>query len=352
MNSRIIMLLVALQSLSLQAFAIDTADILWLSDTGPKRAKRAEAAAPVAGQQPAMKQKDNMDAVVGGNEGDNLHSGTKRVWVRRGSDPLGAAYVSATEMSNDINLVDAKGRHTSVAQTPDNGAAHARCEFEELGFRNAYLTRETLKDGVLRVQLAKAELLKGNCCLKDADVDPDQRTAISDPGQPLEIVREHKADEKLFTRIVSGDVIPFTVLRNGKPLADAKVTIVTQQGWQKSAKTDAGGHVQFTMIRDYFPNWSEFRRLTKETFVVVAEAEATETGSRLGQPYKKVVYQATLSGKYAVSPYDYKSYAWGLGAALFVFFFGGLAVYLYRRRRVKPFREIRFKEEKAAHESA
>ncbi|MCR4298832.1 MAG: hypothetical protein NUV75_08800 [Gallionella sp.] len=57
-----------------------------------------------------------------------------------------------------------------------------------------------------------------------------------------------------------------------------------------------------------------------------------------------MTYQATLSGKYALSPYDYKSYAWGLGVAIFVFAFGGLGIYLYRRRRVKPFQEVRFSE--------
>jgi len=49
----------------------------------------------------------------------------------------------------------------------------------------------------------------------------------------------------------------------------------------------------------------------------------------------------TLPGKYRPSPYDYRSYAWGLGIALFVIVFGGLAVYLYRRRRLKPYQEER-----------
>lgn len=337
-------LLIALLAIPLRSFAFDMADLLWLSDVAPKRAKRAETATPVHEHPAVPKQKENMDAVVGGFEGDSLHGGTKRVWIRRGGDPLAASYVSAAEISADIGLVDAKGQRSTVPLKPDNGLAQAKCEFEELGFRNAYLTRETVQGGVLKVQSAKAELLKGTCCMKDVDLDPAEKTAISDPGQPLEIVREHKADEKLFTRIVSGDAIAFTVLRNGNPLGGAPVTMVTQQGWQKTARTDENGRVQFTMIRDYFPNWSDFRRLTKETFVVVAEAEAAEAGNRQGQKYDKVLYQATLSGKYAVSPYDYKSYAWGLGAASFVVVFGGLAVYLYRRRRVKPFQEIRFKE--------
>lgn len=317
-------------------------DILWLSDVAPKRAK------PMAqsNHDHAGKHQDNMDAVISGDEGDNLHSGTKRLWLRRGSDPGSAGYVSATDLSVEVNLIDAKGNRSKVAQTPVNGLAHAKCEFEEVGFRNAYLARESLQDGVRRVQLAKAEVLKGSCCVKEGDLDPDQKKAISDPTLPLEIVREHEPDEKLYTRIVSGDQVKLTVHRLGQPLAGAKVTMLTQQGWQKVATADDQGRVAFTMIRDYFPSWHEFKRRTKETFIVVAEAEAeaAEPGMLEGQPYARTVYQATLSGRYSPSPYDYKSYAWGLGIAVFVLAFGGLGVYLYRRRRVKPFKEVRFSE--------
>lgn len=193
-------------------------------------------------------------------------------------------------------------------------------------------------------------MLKGSCCVKDVDLDPDQKKAISDPSLPLEIIREHHDKEKLFTRITSGDEVAFAVQRLGKPLAGAKVTMLTQQGWQKTATTDESGRVAFTMIRDYFPSWNDFKRRTKESFVVVAEAETAEAGEYQGQPYSKTSYQATLSGRYSPSPYDYKSYAWGLGIAVFVFAFGGLGVYLYRRRRVKPFKEVRFSE--STHEPA
>lgn len=318
-------------------------DILWLSDVAPKRVKR-----PVqmdhTSHDHAGKHKDNMDAVIGGEEGDSIHSGVKRLWLRHGANPADAGYASAEGMPADIALLDAKGNRSIVTQTPSNGLAHVRCEFEDMGFRNAYLSRESVKDGVLRVQLAKAELLKGTCCGKTADTDPTQEKAISDPSLPLEIIREHHDKERLFTRITSGDKITFTVHQMGKPAPETRITMLTQQGWQKTATTDASGRVEFTMIRDYFPAWSDFKRRTKETFVVVAEAEVVEAGTRHGQPYSKVRYEATLSGRYQPTPYDYKSYAWGLGIAIFVLAFGGLAVYLYRRRRVKPFREVRFSE--------
>jgi hypothetical protein len=343
MNKRSTYLLLALLCLAPVAEAANPSDILWLSDVAPKRAKKAADAGHVSHDK-AGKHKDNMDAVIGGDEGDSLHSGTKRLWLRQGEDPAKAGYVSAAVLSSAFNLIDAKGNRSQVAQTPMGGLAHANFEFEEMGFYNAHVARESVQDGVLRMQLAKAELLKGSCCMKAGDVDPAQRKAISDPTLPLEIVREHKPDEMLFTRIVSGDKISFTVISLGKPLPGAQVTMLTQQGWQRKALSDENGRVEFTMIRDYFPAWNDFKRRTKESFVVVAETEAAVSGKHQGQPYAKVAYQATLSGKYAPTPHDYKSYAWGLGIAVFVLAFGGLGVYLYRRRRVKPFQEVRFDE--------
>jgi cbb3-type cytochrome oxidase subunit 3 len=53
-----------------------------------------------------------------------------------------------------------------------------------------------------------------------------------------------------------------------------------------------------------------------------------------------------LAGSYYPSPDDYRSYAWGLGISLLIVFFCGVAIYLYRRRRVKPFQEVRFDDAK------
>jgi hypothetical protein len=184
----------------------------------------------------------------------------------------------------------------------------------------------------------------GKACCCEHNIPPEQARAIVDPDQPLEIVREHLPKEDMYTRMVSGDTVRFKVYSRGLPLADVPVTMLTQQGWQRRTRTDANGQAEFTLIRDYFPHWSDFRRQKRESFVVVAELAAAETGAWQGRKYDTLKYQATLSGKYQPSPYDYKSYALGLGLAVFVLAFGGLAVYLYRRRRVKPFQEIRFGE--------
>lgn len=325
-------LALALAALLTSGFAWSAApELFWLSDSAPKQARPS-----------AVRAHGGTDAVMGGEEADTIHNASKRLWFRQGDQLADAIYLSEAGFAGRLTMLNALGKRTTVEQTPANGLAHSKMEFKEMGFNNAYARREQVSGQTLWVQLAKAEVLKGSCC--EREVAPEQLKAISDPDQPLELVREHFEKEKLFTRIVSGDTLQFTVFARGMPLAGVPVTMLTQQGWQKKTLSNAQGQVEFTLIRDYFPAWNDFRRRTKESFVLVAEREVIEPGLFQGEAYKSTRYQATLSGKYAPSPHDYKSYAYGLGIAVFVLAFGGLGVYLYRRRRVKPFQEVRFSE--------
>jgi hypothetical protein len=122
------------------------------------------------------------------------------------------------------------------------------------------------------------------------------------------------------------------------------VRFVSHEGWTKEETSDAQGRVSFQVVRDYFPPWQEFKKRFKATYLVIAEAGAAETGRHLDQPYSGIRYQATLAGSYYPSPDDYRSYAWGLGIGLFIVLFCGVAIYLYRQRRVKPFQEVRLDE--------
>jgi hypothetical protein len=319
--------------------AIAESNLFWLSDVAPKKSKAVAQAGAHHGS-------DNMDAAMSGEESDTTHNSVKHVWLRSGDEIGQASYLNIQQYNGNLSILNAYNQRTLAGQAPIGQTAHVKLEFKELGFNNAYAKREQLSGHTLFIQLAKAEILKGSCC--EREVAPEQLKAISDPDQPLEIVREHLEKEKLFTRMVSGDTLNFLVHSRGQPAAGVEVRMITQQGWEKKARTDEHGQVSFTLIRDYFPSWDDFKRRTKETFVVVAEKEESEIGAFQGEKYEKVRYQATLSGKYAPSPYDYKSYAYGLGIAVFVIAFGGLGVYLYRRRRVKPFQEIRYSEGQAS----
>lgn len=269
---------------------------------------------------------------------DNTHSGAKRIWLRRGNDPLTSVYTDSGPET--LVLLGQKGRLPEVTLNTENGISSGKVELAELGFYNVYLTQSMVHGDMLHVQVAKAELLHGTCCAKGVDDEEVSKTIIN-AAAPLELVRVHYPDEKLFTRIVSGDKVDFIVLSYGQPVEGATVSMTTQTGWSKRKVSDAQGRVSFTMIRDYYTDWLAFKKYHKQTFLMTADFDVSDKVTVGGVNYASAHYTGTLAGNYYPSPHDYRSYAWGLGIGLFVIVFGGVSIYLYRRRRVKPFKEER-----------
>ncbi len=345
------------------ACAAESVDILWLSETAPPKAAKAEgttqsamhdhhhvghdmammaASAPVAGSGAAEGKKHNHDEQISldGDSPGKDHRAGKQVWLRQGDSIKTAPYVVSDNISERLMMVDLGGRKTSVASNTENGRMTLKTDLPEIGFYETYLEQREVRDGRLLVRLPKIELLWANCSAKAVDEEEVAKPIVNDQSA-LELVREHKPDEGCMARLVSGDVVNFRVLSYGKPVAGVPVTMVTQEGWRNTQTSDESGKVAFTMIREYYPKWFEFKKFHTDTFLTIAEMDKPEAGVLEGRRYSSAHYVATLPGKYRPSPYDYRSYAWGLGISLFVVVFGGLAVYLYRRRRLKPYREER-----------
>lgn len=275
------------------------------------------------------------------DETDSAYSTIKRFWFREGERLDRAAYLSSAAPMT-LERLDASGQRFPVHSGEDGAVAQVMLEIPEMGVGNFYATRTLVRGQTRWIQLAKAEIVRRNS--RERNIDPKWLTSLHDPKLPLEIVRERPDKERLYSRLRSGDTVDFTIYAYGKPLAGVPVIMLTEQGWQKKVFSDAQGKASFTLIRDYFPAWHNFLRRMRETFVVVADHETPEPGIANEGGKTTTHYQATLSGRYALSPHDYSSYAYGLGIVIFVTTFSGLAVYLYRRRRVKPFQEIRFDE--------
>lgn len=309
---------------------------LWLSDMPPQR---GDAARP-----PGSRGGMDMGAMEMGGErgGPRL----KRLWLRAGDEPRKSGFAGADAAAPpELLLVAPQGKPEGEPLPPTgDGGRHLAFPMPVQGFYRLYVTQRKLVGDTLQVSVAKAEVANFT-----HDGDEDERTRALTVGRvlesaPLEIVRERQPDEKFFFRLRSGDEQAFVVLRQGLPLADARVRFVSQEGWSKAAVSDAAGRVSFQVVRDYFPSWPEFNKRFKATYLLIAEADAAESGRYRDQPYGNVRYRATLAGSYYPSPDDYRSYAWGLGIGLLLVLLGGTAVYLYRRRRVRPFREVRFDE--------
>jgi hypothetical protein len=355
--------------LQVTTIGLASADVIWLSDTAPP--KRTATTVPAQTEDAENEHHHDMAQMknvptqstvapaqsgiasavkhdhAGGTEVDvngdvveNSYGGNKRIWLRYGNDPVNSAYGGTGRDSETLTLFSQTGPMQDAVMKNENGLLSAKYEFPEYGFYNAYLTQSMDHGDMLHVQIAKAELLHGTCCAKGIDYEALAKPIINNKV-PLELMREHYPDEGLFTRIVSGDKLSFIALSYGKPVAGATVSMTTQDGWSNSKVSNAEGRVSFTLIRDYFPAWLEFKKYHKQNYLMVADLDVRGKIVSDGAEYNSAHYTSSLPGNYYPSPNDYRSWAWGLGLSLFVIVFGGLSIYLYRRRRLKPFKEER-----------
>ena len=307
---------------------------LWLSDTPPMRGDGAS--------------RGGMGGMGGmGMGGERGGVPKKRLWLRAGNDPQRSGFAQQdTDASPEILLVTPDGNPEGEALPSSEERAGLSFEMPTQGYYRLYLTQRKLQGDTLNINVSKAEITNfGHGGDEEEKAKAMLATRFLESAQ-MEIVRERQPDEKLFFQLKSGDDQAFIVLKKGLPLQGARVRFVSYQGWSKEAVSDEQGRVSFQIIRDYFPPWNDFEKRFKATYLLIAEANAAESGKYLDKPYTSVRYQASLAGNYYPSPNDYQSYAWALAEGTLILLFCGGAVYLYRRRRVKPYVEERFHEGK------
>jgi hypothetical protein len=269
----------------------------------------------------------------------------KHLWLRLGDSSQEDDYVAPGGRFSPVMLLDTEGRvsERKIGLDKEHDYLDIFFPMPEEGFYNVYVSRQQVKDGERQFQIAKAEVLKHSCREGHDNVQekmpPRHNAAIA-----LEIVRERQPKADFHTRIGYGDTVSFIILSNGKPQPDAEVTLTTAQGWSKRAVSDGQGRVSYTMIRDYFPPWRMFNKRHAQSYLVKAEMRRQESGELDGRAYDHTLYCASFAGNYFPSRRDYQSYAYGLTIGLSALVFCGLAVYLFRRRRIRPYREVCFDE--------
>lgn len=311
---------------------------LWLAEAPPRRGE-------AAGRGGGMRGMGGMGSMGGMGEMGGMPGAvpSKRLWLRAGGDPQHSGFAhDEAEASLEARLVGPAGPGGgTVLEREDEGGRPFFFSMPVQGFYRAYVESRSVQGETLLVQLAKAEIAH----FSHGGDEAERRRALAGPrvleSAPLEIVRERQSDEKPFFQLKSGDWQNFVVLRRGVPLAGVRVRFVSYQGWVKEAQSDEQGRVGFQVVRDYFPRWDDFQKRFRATYLVIAETADAERGQFRERAYTGTRYVATLAGSYYPSPDDYRSLAWGLGIGLTALTVFGLGVWSYRRRRVRPFREVR-----------
>jgi len=209
------------------------------------------------------------------------------------------------------------------------------------GVYTLFYTTKTLTGSVLTEHTAKFEKAVG----RHGDKPVEGPGTVETPETvAFDLIRIKEDEEGLFHRFYSGDRLDFRVLLDGQPLKGADVVLKTGSGWVKRIRTGSDGSAAFQLIKEYFPEWGDFDKRHEDRFVVTAAYTRDATGEYGGAPYTQQRYSVTVTDNFYPEPAAYRSYAFALGIGTAALLLTGVFVYLYRRRRHQPFKEVTFDE--------
>ncbi len=279
---------------------------------------------------------------AGGGRGQRFESEHRPLPVRsyrldvRDLSPDAEAYVLHPDGSVEAVALRRGGGGVSLSfKTPfGDGPMH--------GVHNVYVLDRRVEGEVLTVRVAKWLTIHHHCSWGHGYRYDDERISPRSLATvPLEIVPEGLWDGNFHSRVMSGDRLVFKVLYRGRPVQGAMVRLRTAKGWTKEVVTDSRGAARFQLIRDYYPGrWTEFKSRHRGRFIVTAEYEVEDKGRYSGKVYERIRLISTLPWRYYPSRREYTSYASGLFVGVLFLTVSGAAVYAYRERRKRPYREV------------
>ncbi len=339
-----------------EARASDDTGVLWLSEwmapvAVPKGAKRGpKYPLGLSGKEMQQRMRDAAKSTSESKPdgkpptmpvGTSMMRGDDRLfWLYRGSEP--ATSRPAARDAAPLRLIGETAPAQEIAPATEMRRYMAQISVTVSGHYNAYVTEARVSGGRLEVETAKSQFVRTERGVREPELD--SRAPLFNPEIPLELVREREPGDRIGKRLISGEEARFTVRAHGVPVAGIPVTLISQTGWRKTAISDAAGSVRFRMLRDEFPDWKDFSNRIWSTYLVVAERILDESGEYRGVPYVGTRIRASLADRYYPSPRDYRSYAYGLGIIGLTLLVSGIAVFVYRERRTRKFKETRFDE--------
>jgi len=263
-------------------------------------------------------------------------------WLRKGNGVLNSGYVLNSELPDaEIYCYTPHGQMLDCRV--DSAKAYKEIGFNNQveGYYNLYVIHKRIRNDTLYVQVAKAELLNHSCRNGHKDVDDKILSHVYPEIIPLEITRSRTRLENLHFFVSSGDKIDYKITWFSEPLENAEITFTSHQGWQKITRTNSEGEASVQVIQDYFTPWEEIDNRNIYHYLAVAEYTEEKGGEFKGQRYRYTHYMASLSDGYYPSKVMYSSLSWALGLFLLFSLLAGGGVLLYRKRRIRVYREIK-----------
>lgn len=302
---------------------------------------------------------------------------SKQLWLKSGETQLIGHYEKFSV--DQVRVFDINQQPVNANLVQNEKSDSIRFEMPEEGFYNAFYTLKSVREDGLNIEIAKFESLKHSCKLGH---NYDRKWVQPNVWieSELDVIRLRLPHEDFHTRLRSGNNLKFKVLHLNQPVAGALVNLETQKGWSHSLITNQEGVVDFQIIQDNFPVDEDDQKSEKpsaddkKTSVAVekdkeSEPQKTSVSKRGGHgdhqqdnylltvhfsqpdagvfqgvPYKQIKYTMTMGGRYEPNIQVSQSKSLALIYASAGFLTLGIGATVYRRRRIKPFKEAVFDE--------
>lgn len=230
-------------------------------------------------------------------------------------------YFDTNQKQKEFKTKSSRGKTTTTFEIPNNG------------YYNLFVQDTKQVNDTTYIKVAKLEYLRGKHGSDDIYTDDIKKELIQNKTK-IDLVRiKDKSEDSFFYKHQMGDTLKFKALFENKPLANAKLSIVLQSGWKKEFKTDQNGIVDITLIRDYFPKWSEFDKRYKQELIITLEHSVEDNN-----------YILTYPATFYPNSNDYESYGYALMLITLTLLASGIIVYRFRKNRSKPYQEVRINE--------
>jgi len=272
------------------------------------------------------------------NKGGHMHGGgskpdfkkipTKNIWLVSGSLNRKQPYLSKTTESF---YFDVEQKEKRFLETSEKGKKIVSFEVPKNGYYNLFAIDEIQDKNQTFYKVAKFEYLQGSHGDETLYTDDVTKNLVQKKTK-IDFLRIKSDDEdSFFYKHSMGDTLKLQALFEGKPLANAKVFISLESGWVKRTKTDENGTVAITLVRDYFPKWSEFDKRFNQELLITLQHTKDDTD-----------YSLTYVASYYPNKSDYESYGFALILITLTLLVSGIVVYRFRKNRTKPFAEVSY----------
>ncbi|RLD24335.1 MAG: hypothetical protein DRI71_02870 [Bacteroidetes bacterium] len=265
-------------------------------------------------------------------------------WLMQGERVEDAAYFVQDSTTIEALVFAPSGKKVEHKLDSLNQRTILSFSNPEEGFYNEYVVIKKVSGDTLYYAIAKGELLNHSCRNGHAHVREMMPYKVYPQSIPFEIVRKRMVHEDFHYFVSSGEEISYSILLNGEPANGILTKLSTEKGWINSRRTDDSGEVSFQFLQDYFTPWQEINNREEYTYVLFAKTTIPEIGVFEGLPYNYIKYTASISDAYRPAKTFYQSMFWSIIVLLLTTIGTILAVYYYRSRRNRPFKEIIFDE--------